>query len=55
MLALCARSAPPRDCELCAPEFLVAMLPFLLATAVISAVCDVLPHAMRKRCTCVTA
>ena len=35
---LCARSTPPCDCELYAPEFLVAMLPFLFATAVISAV-----------------
>ena len=33
---LCARSTPPCDCELYAPEFLVVMLPFLFATAVIA-------------------
>ena len=62
---LCARSTPPCDCELYAPEFLVAMLPCLFATAVISAVrksswsdcsmeCDVLPHSVRKCCGCVS-
>ena len=35
---LCARSTPPCDFELYAPEFLVVMLPFLLASAVVSAV-----------------
>ena len=35
---LCARSTPPCDCELYAPEFLVVMLPVLFATAVLSAV-----------------
>ena len=63
---LCARSTPPCDFELCCSEFLVLMLPSLIAIVMIKAVrksswseCSMvwvaLPHSTRKCCSCVTA